>query len=132
ARAVETLRERAKTLVELAEFCRFYLTDTIEPDAKGAKHLMPEIAPALTDLLTELEALPGWERSAIEGAFQRTLSRHGLKLGALAQPVRVAVTGGTVSPGIYQVLEVLDRERSLSRIRAALNRVNATDRTSRS
>jgi len=125
ARVVETLRERAKTLVELAEFCRFYLVEAVEPDAKGARYLTPEIAPALTDLLTELAALPEWERSAIEAAFQRTLARHGLKLGTLAQPVRVAVTGGTVSPGIYEVLDVLGRERSLARIRTARDRIAA-------
>jgi glutamyl-tRNA synthetase len=126
ARVVETLRERAKTLAELAEFGRFYLVDTIEPDAKAAaKHLTPAIAPALADLIAELTALPRWEASALETAFQQTLARHGLKLGALAQPVRVAVTGGTVSPGIYEVLDVLGRERSLARLRAAETRARS-------
>ncbi len=123
ARVVETLRERAKTLVELAEFSRFYLADGVTPDPKAAaKHLTPAIVPALADLVAELAALPRWEASAIELAFQRTLDRHALKLGALAQPVRVAVTGGTVSPGIYEVLDVLGRERSLARLRAAETR----------
>jgi glutamyl-tRNA synthetase len=122
ARAIETLRERAKTLVELAEFLRFYLVD-VEPEAKAAaKHLAPAIAPALDDVRAELAALPAWDSAAIEGAFQRTLERHALKLGALAQPVRVAVTGGTVSPGIFEVLDVLGRERSLARIHAAFER----------
>jgi glutamyl-tRNA synthetase len=124
ARVLETLRERAKTLVELAEFCRFYLVEAIEPDAKAAaKHLTLAVAPALTDLTTELAAIPGWSATEIESAFQRTLARHGMKLGALAQPVRVAVTGGTVSPGIYEVLDVLGRDRSLARLHAALARL---------
>ena len=123
-RVVETLRERAKTLVELAEFCRFYLVDRIEPDAKAAaKHLTAQIAPALGDLVARLEALPRWDAAGIEAAFQQTLAAHGLKLGALAQPVRVAVTGGTVSPGIYEVLDVLGRERSLGRLRAVESRL---------
>jgi len=123
ARVVETLRERAKTLVELAEFCRFYLVDTITPDPKAAaKHLTPAVAPALADLCQRLAALPHWDAAAIEGAFQATLAAHGLKLGALAQPVRVAVTGGTVSPGIYEVLDVLGRERTLARLAAAVSR----------
>src|SRR5437867_1687168 len=123
ARVVETLRERAKTLVELAEFCRFYLLDTITPDPKAAaKHLTPAIAPALADLTQRLAALSRWDAAAIEGAFQATLAAHGLKLGALAQPVRVAVTGGTVSPGIYDVLDVLGRERTIARLRAAAPR----------
>ncbi len=123
ARAVETLRERAKTLIELAEFCRFYLAETITPDAKAAaKHLTPAVAPALADLAGRLAALPRWDAAAIEGAFQATLAAHGLKLGALAQPVRVAVTGGTVSPGIYEVLDALGRERTLERLAAATPR----------
>src|SRR3989442_300877 len=123
ARVAETLRERAKTWVELAEFCRFYLLDTITPDPKAAAtHLTPAIAPALADLCQRLTALPRWDAAAIEGAFQATLAAHGLKLGALAQPLRVAVTGGTVSPGIYEVLGVLGRERTIARLRAAAPR----------
>jgi glutamyl-tRNA synthetase len=120
ARVVATLRDRAKTLVELAEFCRFYLVETIEPDPKAAaKHLTAAVAPALADLDARLTALSAWDEATIEGAFQATIGAHGLKLGQLAQPVRVAMTGGTVSPGIYEVLAVLGRERSLARLRRA-------------
>ena len=120
ARVVATLRDRAKTLVELAEFCRFYLVDTIEPEAKAAaKHLTSAVAPALADLDARLAALSAWDETAIEGAFQGTIGAHQMKLGQLAQPVRVAMTGGTVSPGIYEVLAVLGRERSLARLRRA-------------
>jgi glutamyl-tRNA synthetase len=122
-RVVETLRERAKTLAELAEFCRFYLVDRIEPEeAAAAKHLRAEIAPALAELTDRLAALPSWTAATIEEAFTAALALHGLRLGALAQPVRVAVTGGTVSPGIFEVLDVLGRERSLARLQAALAR----------
>jgi len=123
-RVVETLRERAKTLVELAEFCRFYLVEAIEPEPKAAaKYLTPQIAPVLADLVHRLTALPRWDAAAIEDAFQGTLAAHGLRLGELAQPVRVAVTGGTVSPGIYEVLDVLGRERTLARLAAASARL---------
>ena len=133
-RVVETLRERAKTLVELADFCRFYLVETIEPEAKAAaKHLVPSVAGALAELIERLSALPRWESSTIEEAFQATIAARGMKLGTLAQPVRVAVTGGTVSPGIFEVLDVLGRERSLARLhRAAARLVDgsvATDST---
>jgi glutamyl-tRNA synthetase len=123
ARALETLRERAKTLVELAEFARFYLVDQVELDPKAAaKHLTPAVAPALDGLIARLDGLTAWEPAAIEAAFQAILAAHGLKLGALAQPVRVAVTGGTVSPGIFEVLDVLGRGRTLARLRAARER----------
>jgi glutamyl-tRNA synthetase len=124
ARAVETLRERAKTLVELADFLRFYVTDDIEPAPKAAaEHLKPEIASALADLTRRLESVSPWEPAAIEQAFHQTMDAHHLALGKLAQPVRVAVTGGTVSPGIFEVLDVLGRERTISRLRAALARL---------
>ena len=120
ARAVDTLRERAKTLVELAEFLRFYVADTIELQPKAAaQHLKPEIAPALRELISRLDALPAWDEASIEAAFQTTIAAHGLALGKLAQPVRVAVTGGTVSPGIFSVLDVLGRERALARLHSA-------------
>jgi glutamyl-tRNA synthetase len=125
ARALETLRERAKTLAELAELARFYLAETIELDEKAAsKHLTPAVAPALTDLMRHLGALSRWDATSIEGAFQETIAAHAMKLGALAQPVRVAVTGGTTSPGIYEVLDVLGRERTLSRLARATERIS--------
>ena len=60
-----------------------------------------------------------WHRRAT-AAFERVLGRFSLKLGQLAQPVRVALTGGTVSPGIYEVIAVLGRERTVVRLRAAI------------
>jgi glutamyl-tRNA synthetase len=119
-RAVATLQERAKTLVELAEFLRFYVSDEITIDAKAAaKHLTPQVAPALADLTGRLDRLATWDERAIEAAFQETMAAYNLPLGKVAQPVRVAVTGGTVSPGIFEVLDVLGRPRTLERLRAA-------------
>jgi len=119
-RAVATLQERAKTLVELAESLRFYVSDEITIDAKaGAKHLTAQIAPALTDLTGRFERLPAWDDRSIEAAFQETMAAYELPLGKLAQPVRVAVTGGTASPGIFEVLVLLGRERTLARLRSA-------------
>ncbi len=130
ARAVATLRERAKTLVELAEMARFYLVDSVAlAPAIAAKHLKPELMPAVDDLAARLDALPAWDHAHIERAVQATLAAHGLALGKLAQPVRVAVTGGTVSPGIYEVLDVLGRERTLARLRAARAGVGAQSGT---
>ncbi len=123
-RAVATLQERAKTLGELAHLLRFYVCDDVQPSPKAAAaHLRPEIAPALQTLAAILETLPRWDTTSIEEAFHRTLSTHDLTLGKLAQPVRVAVTGGTSSPGIFEVLEVLGRDRTIARLRAALARL---------
>ena len=122
-RAVETLRERAKTLGELADSLRFYVVDDIEPTPKAAAaHLKPEIAPALVDLTHRLETVAPWEATTIEAAFHDTIATHAIALGKLAQPVRVAVTGGTASPGIFEVLDVLGRDRTIARLRAAMSR----------
>jgi glutamyl-tRNA synthetase len=127
ARAVLVLRERAKTLVELAALLRIYLTDEVTLDpAAAARYLTPAIGPALADVTGRLAALSQWDPAAIAGAVRATLDLHGLRLGELAQPLRVALTGGTVSPGIYDVLDLLGRERTLARLRMALARVRAT------
>jgi len=122
---VATLRERAKTLVELVDFASFYLNQEIQLDPKAAaKFLKPEVAAPLETLAVELEAIDGgFNESAIQTCFERVLSRFNLKLGHLAQPVRVALTGGTVSPGIYEVIAVLGRERTVRRLRAAIARI---------
>ena len=119
---IATLRERAKTLVELVDFAGFYLNDEIAIDPKAAaKFFKPEIGPALVSLADELGAIADSEfaETSIQAAFATTLDRFGIKLGQLAQPVRVALTGGTVSPGIYEVIAVLGRDRTVRRLRAA-------------
>ncbi len=127
ARMCATLRERAKTLVELVDFAGFYLRDDIAIDPKAAaKFLKPEIAEPFRALTEELERLGGdFTESSVQAAFERVLARFGLKLGQLAQPVRVALTGGTVSPGIYEVIAVLGAMRTVARLRAALARLES-------
>jgi glutamyl-tRNA synthetase len=126
-RMVETLRERAKTLVELVDFASFYLLDDIVIDPKAAaKFLKLEVREPIELLASELDAGGGaFDASEIQAAFERVLARFTLKLGQLAQPVRVALTGGTVSPGIYEVIAVLGRERTVARLRRAVGSISA-------
>jgi glutamyl-tRNA synthetase len=121
ARAVESVRERSKTLVEMAHWLRFYFTDhIIYGDKAAAKFLTAETAPLLIKLVHALEGLPTFDEASIEQVFQQLLAESGLKLGAIAQPARVALTGGTMSPGIYEVMAILGRERVLVRLRHAM------------
>lgn len=121
ARAIDSVRERSKTLVEMAQWLRFYFVDDIIYDDKAAaKFLTPAVAPLLDTLVQRLQDLPSFDQPAIEGVFQDIMTEQGLSLGAIAQPARVALTGGTVSPGIHEVMAVLGRERVLSRLRRAL------------
>jgi glutamyl-tRNA synthetase len=118
--AVGTLQERARTLVELAGMARFYFVDGVVVDpAAAAQHLTAAIAPALDDLATTLAAHDEWTAAALEELFRQVIARHGTKLGKLAQPVRVAVTGGTASPGLFEVLAILGREKTLARLASA-------------
>jgi len=117
AKLVDLLRERSKNLVEMAQLARFYYVDALARDPKAAaKFLKPEIAAPLAELRLALAELPSWDEKTLEAAFHTVIERNGLQLGALAQPVRVAITGGTVSPPIFETLEVLGRERSLARL----------------
>jgi glutamyl-tRNA synthetase len=123
AKALVTLQERAQTLVELVESGRYYFTDDVQLDeAAAAKFLTTAIAEPLRSVRDACAALDPWTVDAITAAFNEVLAKHELKLGKIAQPVRVAVTGGTASPGIFEVLEILGRDRTVARLDAALGR----------
>jgi glutamyl-tRNA synthetase len=121
---VKTLRERSKTLVELVDSAGFYLADDISIDEKAAtKFLTPEVRAPITKLIEKLTALDDFTEANIEQVFSTVLEDLGLSMGQLAQPVRVALTGSTVSPGIHEVIAVLGKERTLRRLRSALQRL---------
>ena len=126
AALAELQRERGKTLSEMAHLSRWFGVDEVDYDEKAvAKHLKPTIEPALRALRDGLAKLDGWSRDAIEAAFLEVLSAQGnMKIGKLAQPVRVAVTGGSVSPGIFETLEVLGQPRTLARLERALGLID--------
>jgi glutamyl-tRNA synthetase len=123
-RLLDLLRERSRTLEEMATLARFYLAGDVEPDAQAlGKHFTPEVTAALEVLVEALGALAQWSDAALHDAFHAATAESGLPLGKLAQPVRLAITGTTSSPGIFETLALLGRERSLSRLRSALGRV---------
>ncbi|HEY8508622.1 MAG TPA: glutamate--tRNA ligase [Steroidobacteraceae bacterium] len=118
---IEVQRERAKTMKEMAANSRFFFVDEIAIDPKAAqKHLTPEIKPVLAELRRRLSTLPEWTAPAIHDALNVLAQEQGLGLGRIAQPVRVAVSGGTVSPPIDRTLQLLGRERTLQRIDRAM------------
>jgi len=118
---VRAQQERAKTFKEMAEGSRFFFEDIkgYDPQA-AAKNLTPDVAPALMTLRERLVALPEWSAPALHDVLNQTAEGLGLKLGKLAQPLRVAVSGGGVSPPIDATLELLGRERTLARLDRAL------------
>ena len=120
AAMLETLRERAKTLVELVEAGRFYFERPrqYEP-AASAKYLTADGARRLELLARRLETLEPFTAEAIEGLVRQLAAELSLKLVDLAQLARLAVTGRTASPPIFQVLALLGRAETLARLRAA-------------
>jgi glutamyl-tRNA synthetase len=120
AAMLETLRERAKTLVELVEVGRFYFERPREYEPKAAeKFLTSDGARRLDTLSQRLEALEPFTAEAIEAAVRALAAELSLKLVDLAQLARLAVTGRTASPPIFQVLALLGRDETLVRLRAA-------------
>jgi glutamyl-tRNA synthetase len=117
---LDTLRERSKTLVELVEQGRFYFERPSAYDPKGAQKLLTaEGARRLGLMIERLEAEPEFTVAAIERVVRALTEELGLKLVDLAQLARLAVTGRTASPPIFDVLALLGREESLTRLRRA-------------
>lgn len=124
---VPHLRERAKTLVEMAEWTMPYVTEPVAMDeAAAVKFLTPAVAPSLTKFADRLKAVTPFSKETIEPLVQAVLNEDHLKMGAFAQPLRVALTGKTFSPGIYEVMAILGKERTLHRIAQALQRVSSS------
>ncbi|RUM99376.1 glutamate--tRNA ligase [Pseudaminobacter arsenicus] len=116
--AMPGLKERAKTLVELADGSAFLFAQRpLAVDEKAAPVLGERPRTVLKGAHTALAALTGeWNAAAVEAAIREFANENGLKLGAVAQPLRVALTGKTTSPGVFDVLAVLGRDESLGRI----------------
>jgi len=118
---VKAHRERAKTLVEMAQSIHYYYRDFEQFDEKTAsKQLVPDVREALDKLRHALADLQPWTPAAIHQAIIDTAEAQGLKLGKIAQPLRVAVTGSGVSPPIDVTVYLVGRERVLQRIDQAV------------
>jgi len=115
--AMPGLKERAKTLIELIESARYLYADRPLPlDDKAAALLTPDARALMGKLAPELGRIEPWSAETAEAAVRAFAEREGAKLGAVAQPLRAALTGRTTSPGIFDVLAVLGREESLARL----------------
>jgi glutamyl-tRNA synthetase len=121
AAVAKAQQERARTLKEMAANSVFFFRDVTSYDEKAAKkNLTPEAAPLLNAVRTRLAALEGWHAPQIHECIQAVAAEQDAALGKVAQPIRVAVSGGSVSPPIDGTLEILGRETTLVRIDAAI------------
>jgi glutamyl-tRNA synthetase len=116
--AMPELKERAKTLVDLLEAASFIWADRpLALDDKAKALLTPEALALLREVIGVLETVTIWTAEATEQAVRSYAERIGAKLGAVAQPLRAALTGRSTSPGIFNVLVVLGRQESLARLK---------------
>ena len=125
--AVPHLRERAKTLVEMVEWTLPYITEPVAMDeAAAGKFLTPAIGPSLNKFVERVKTVDPFSKETLDPVLQTILEEDHLKMGKFAQPLRVALTGRTFSPGIYEVMELLGKDRTLKRIEQALHRIPAS------
>jgi glutamyl-tRNA synthetase len=123
AQLVVLVRERAKTLTDMVMWVTPYFGQTVAFDEEAAKKFLTRaMAPVLSMLLARLEAFPTFSKQEWEESFKKFVEEEGMKMGQLAQPVRVALTGRTASPGLFEVIEVLGRDRTLLRLRKGIER----------
>ena len=117
----EIQKERVKTIAEMADQSRFFYEEFAEYDETAAKkHLRPVALEPLRQAREAFSALDTWGRETLHAAIEAVAEQQAIKFGKIAQPLRVAVTGGAVSPSIDVTLELLGRDRALSRLARAL------------
>ena len=115
--AMPSLKERAKTLVELFAGSRFlWASRPIEPDEQARSLLTAEARTILSGLARQLADGGDWSAASTEARVRAFAEQAGLKLGAVAQPLRAALTGRTTSPPIFEVLNLLGRDETLARL----------------
>jgi glutamyl-tRNA synthetase len=121
--ACEIVQEKAQTLDEVWSLVRFLFEPPVDDEKAWGKVMKDGTLPLLEAARGALEAANGFDPDSVEGALGPLVERLDVKPGKLYQPIRVAITGGTVSPGIFESLSALGREESLARIDAAISRL---------
>ncbi|MGC9325210.1 MAG: glutamate--tRNA ligase [Desulfomonilia bacterium] len=119
-RVVTDIRERTKTLVDMLDFGDFYFLEKDPPDELKETYFTPELADIFRILIERLETIDLTDRALTESTITSLLEEFSIKFKVIAQPIRVALTGKTVSPGIFEMLSTLGRERALPRLKKAL------------
>ncbi|WP_018632471.1 glutamate--tRNA ligase [Neomegalonema perideroedes] len=118
-RSMSGLKERARTLADLEDSAGYVLKDRpLDLDEKAAALLSPEAKARIARLTSLLQHVSEWTAENLESAVKDYAEAEGMKLGKIAQPLRAALTGRSVSPGVFEVMEVLGRAESLARLEA--------------
>ena len=120
-KVVKTMQPRSHTLVDMAEQARFYFEGPGSYEEKSAqKFLTAKIKPVLETISTRLAGLAVWTEEAVNLIFKEIQQETGLKMKEVAQAVRLALTGRTASPGLFEIMEILGPEEVQRRLKAAM------------
>jgi len=123
-KVIRTLNNRSKDLNEMADSALFYYQKNIEYDLKAdKKNLKPSLIKPFEMLIHEIDKIDHFTEQNIENVFKKVMEKTGLKLGKIAQPLRVALTGKTVSPGIFEIVDVIGKKTVISRIKKAIDHI---------
>lgn len=126
---VRGFKERSKTLEEMAEKAAFYFRDVLQYDPGAAeKFLTPNMVDVFAEMIGYVESTGATDEKELEAVFKRMQAERGLSLKQLAQGFRVALTGGTASPGIYEVMTALGKEKVIKRLRDAMEFIKSSGR----
>ena len=122
---VNELRTRSRTISDMIDGARFFFENEIEFDEKAAsKFLNPENSGLIMKLRDELTKIETFSTENVKSVFHLVMEEETIKLGKLAQPVRVAITGGTISPGIFETISLLGKDRTILRLNTALAKID--------
>ncbi|MFH2092016.1 MAG: glutamate--tRNA ligase [Pseudomonadota bacterium] len=125
-KVIQSLQPRSKTLVEMAQGALFYYQDAVEFDEKAVeKFLKPDTAELLQRCIDAIQSCDTFTQESLENLLKIIMEETGLGFGKIAQPLRVALTGTTVSPGIFEMLLALGSDKAIDRIKQAMLKIKA-------
>jgi glutamyl-tRNA synthetase len=122
AKVVRTLKTRTKTLAQMAEMADFYFLDEISYNNAAQKILVPELKQALVEIVRAIETMEKLRESELEKKFKEINGKYGLNTRQFGQAIRIALTGRTVSPGLFEIIVILGKKMVIKRIERILGR----------
>jgi len=126
-RVLSTVRDRTRTLLELADACSYFLKDDFEYDSAGInKYFMKEgVAELLEKGRNALETVESFDAASVEAAYRTLIDELGIKGAAIIHPTRLAISGRTVGPSLFDIMELLGKERTLARMERAIDYIKS-------
>jgi glutamyl-tRNA synthetase len=120
-KVIKLMQERARTILDFVDFSVYFFAAPTDYEEKSrAKNWTPEAKERLTELALQFEALPSWDHASIEGVVRAYSESKAISAGKLIHPLRLAISGVGMGPGLFEMLEVIGKDEVISRIRKAL------------